>query len=467
MLEYITYKKVKKHKAEKAAREEAERMGGSSSHDGKHGRIKDTAEPGTPVLDPADESFLENLLNDEGPRPPLPPRMKTPDVDWVSDMEASSTLEPSREEAEDVKGKKKQVLEKEREKEEKPGRLSRLFSRKHKDTELVKAGDLPSDEKEREVGDVQRILNRLNLSTKNNKVVPLTADSSDLLNRFTQIFKDLANGVPTAYGDLVGLFEDREGTLSKGFNKLPKSLQKLVMQLPEKVTGNFAPEIMLAAAHAQGIKAEKGNGLKDQAGKIFMPKNIMELVTKPGAIIGMLKAIVNALRVRWPAFIGMNVIWSVALFLLMFVLWYCYKRGREQRLQQEKGEPIDGSDRIEELPDDLMIEGPPRRKETERSRSRDGDANSYDYNSRDDHRSRRYEDDRERRRDRHRHGDGDRHREWDSASYSSVEDNRARRHERYRRHEDMTRREEEMQRREEDIARREAEMSRRSSHRRD
>jgi hypothetical protein len=86
------------------------------------------------------------------------------------------------------------------------------------------------------------------------------------------------------------------------------------MQLPEKVTGNFAPEIMLAAAHAQGIKAEKGNGLKDQAGKIFMPKNIMELVTKPGAIIGMLKAIVNALRLRWPAFIGMNVIWSVALF---------------------------------------------------------------------------------------------------------------------------------------------------------
>ncbi|KAK0388565.1 hypothetical protein NLU13_4808 [Sarocladium strictum] len=470
MLEYITYKKVKKHKAEKAAKEEAERLGESSSQGGKHGQSGDAIEPGTPVLDPADESFLESLLNDEGPRPPLPPRMKTPDVDWVSDLDASSTLDSSREEGQDKKGKKKQVLEKE--KEEKPGRFARLFSRKNKDTELVKAGELPPDEKEREVSDVQRILNRLNLSTKNDKVVPLTADSSDILNRFTQIFKDLANGVPTAYQDLINLFEDRDGTLNKGFNKLPKSLQKLVMQLPEKVTGNFAPEIMLAAAHAQGIKAEKGNGLKDQAGKIFMPKNIMELVTKPGAVIGMLKAIVNALRVRWPAFIGMNVIWSVAIFLLMFVLWYCYKRGREQRLEREKGEPIDGSDRIEELPDDLMIEGPPRRQETDRRGSRERDA--YSDDSREDSRThrderdraRRRESDREHRQDRHHRRDSDRHRDWESASYSSVEDDRARRHERYRRHDDMTRREEEMPRREHELARRE-EPSRRGSRRRE
>lgn len=313
MLEYITYKKVKKHKADQAAKEEAKRMGESSTQGGKHGDDSSKAAPETPVLDPADESFLERLLNDEGPRPALPPRTNTSDVDWVSDLDASSTFGPSREEAENAKGKKKTaVLEKD--KEDKPGRLSRLFSRKNKDTELVKAGELPPDEKEREVSDVTRILNRLNLATKNNKVVPVTADSSELLSRFTQIFKDLANGVPTAYDDLVNLIEDREGTLNKGFKKLPTSLQKLVMQLPEKVTGNFAPEILLAAAHAQGIQAEKGKGMKDQAGKIFLPQNIMQMVTKPGAIVGMLKAIVNALRLRWPAFIGVNVIWSVALF---------------------------------------------------------------------------------------------------------------------------------------------------------
>lgn len=474
MLEYITYKKMKKHKAEKAAKEETS---GSKTMPPKDGD-----EPETPVLDPADESFLERLLNDEGPRPPLPPRMKTPDVDWVSDLDASSTFGPGREEADAAKGKKKAaVLEKDQD-DSKPGRLSRLLSRRKKNNELVKPEDLPADEKEREVSDVTRILDRLNLSTKNNKVVPLTSDSSDLLNRFTLIFKDLANGVPTAYDDLVNLIQDREGTLNKGFNKLPKSLQKLVMQLPEKVTGNFAPEIMLAAAHAQGIKAEKGTGLKDQAGKIFMPKNIMELVTKPGAVIGMLKAIVNALRVRWPAFIGMNVIWSVALFLLMFVLWYCYKRGREVRLEQEKngGEPIDGSDRIEELPDDLMIEGPPSRRGTGRARSRDWESASYssregERSRRHEERSRRHEDDRAReynddrdaRRERRHRRDDDRRRERDAESHSSLEDDRARRHERYRRHDDMTRREEEMMRREEELARREEDLSRRSKRRRD
>lgn len=465
MLEYITYKKVKKHKAEQAAKEEAKRMGESSTQGGKHGDDNGSAAPGTPVLDPADESFLERLLNDEGPRPALPPRTNTSDVDWTSDLDASSTFGPSREEAEAVEGKKKTaVLDKD--KEDKPGRLSRLFSRKNKDTELVKAGELPPDEKEREVSDVTRILNRLNLATKNNKVVPVTADSSELLGRFTQIFKDLANGVPTAYDDLVNLIEDREGTLNKGFKKLPTSLQKLVMQLPEKVTGNFAPEILLAAAHAQGIQAEKGKGMKDQAGKIFLPQNIMQLVTKPGAIVGMLKAIVNALRLRWPAFIGVNVIWSVALFLLMFVLWYCYKRGREQRLIKENGggDPIDGSDRIEELPDDLMIEAPPRRRDTDIGRSRDGESESYD--SRDDDRRRRHEDDRGYGRESHSRRDTDRQREWDSASHSSVEDDRARRHERYRRHDDIARREEEMERREREMARREEEQSRRSSRRR-
>ena len=45
----------------------------------------------------------------------------------------------------------------------------------------------------------------------------------------------------------------------------------------------------------------------------------------------------------------------------MFVLWYCHKRGREVRLEKEKSEtdlPIDGSDRIEELPDDPLLPAP-------------------------------------------------------------------------------------------------------------
>ena len=44
------------------------------------------------------------------------------------------------------------------------------------------------------------------------------------------------------------------------------------------------------------------------------------------------------------------------LSVLMFVLWYCHKRGREVRLEHEKSgegtDLVDENDRIEELPDD-------------------------------------------------------------------------------------------------------------------
>ena len=156
------------------------------------------------------------------------------------------------------------------------------------------------------------MLDRLNLSAKNNKVISST-DSSEVLQKFTQVFKDLVNGVPTAYDDLAKLVEDRDGTLSKGFDKLPSSLKKLVTQLPEKITQSLGPEILAAAAGSQGIKAEAEGGIKGTAKKILLPHNITELVTKPGAIVGMLRAIVEVLKTRWPAFIGMNVIWSVAL----------------------------------------------------------------------------------------------------------------------------------------------------------
>lgn len=47
--------------------------------------------------------------------------------------------------------------------------------------------------------------------------------------------------------------------------------------------------------------------------------------------------------------------------VLMFVLWYCYKRGREERLKLEKGEgadPLDGVERVEELADDPLLPAP-------------------------------------------------------------------------------------------------------------
>lgn len=42
--------------------------------------------------------------------------------------------------------------------------------------------------------------------------------------------------------------------------------------------------------------------------------------------------------------------------MLLFVLWYCHKRGREVRLEREKSaDGVSGKDRVEELPDDPAL----------------------------------------------------------------------------------------------------------------
>lgn len=346
MLEYLSYKKFKKHKAEKEAEEakkgkevateEQSQTTGSEAaenhkpqeHDKHHIHSHPTLEhrpssehpPLSTVLDKDDESWLQSILDDDSPPPALPPRVKTPVLDISSDSDGASTHQEgamvNKEELSKEEEKDKKKDKKEKGKEEKHhNRLTGLFhrSKKHGDT-LKPEEDVPPHEAERETKDLGNVLDRLNLSAKNNKVLSLSDESSELLQKFTLVFKDLVNGVPTAVGDLTSLVEDRDGTLNRGFEKLPSSLQKLVTQLPDKLTSSLAPELLAAAAESQGLKADTEGGMKDAAMKLLKPQNLTELVTKPGAIVSMLKAIVNALKVRWPAFIGTNVIWSVALF---------------------------------------------------------------------------------------------------------------------------------------------------------
>ncbi|KAH6607780.1 ring-like domain-containing [Trichoderma cornu-damae] len=397
MLEYFSYKKYKKYKEEKDAKEAEKKHGkpepdanesvankGDGTRDASYGSSSSELQLRNAVLKPEDERFLEELLahddddddDDDGPPPPLPPRIYTYDVDWHSDNEASGddskrTTDDEREQA----GRAPEGVEKEGHSakaagradkgkdgpEKKPNRLSLLFTRSKKPADGVKpsdalrpdTGSVTPNEAEREKKDLSHVLDRLNLSARNNKVVSQSKESSDLLQSFTQVFKDLVNGVPTAYDDLTRLMEDRDGSINKLFDKLPSSLKKLVTQLPEKLTGTLAPEILAAAAESQGIKAAEG-GMKGTAKRLLSSKNLAELVKKPGAIVGMLKAIVEVLKTRWPAFIGMNVIWSVALSLLLVVLWYCYKRGREERLLREEAEAkaAGNGKPVQDLPDD-------------------------------------------------------------------------------------------------------------------
>lgn len=333
MLEYFTYKKFKKNKEAKKAKEDetpkqtepAQDHDAASPNDSAPAHTPPTgvataeasssshpaSAAGRPVLDRSDESFLQNLLAEDGPAPPLPPRVTVPELDWPSDDASSFRQSRSFDEAAAAAQGKDEAKEP-KDAAKKSNRFSQLLSRagtkKGKHGQTLKPEDAkPADsEEEREKKDLSRVLDRLNLSatSNNNKVTALTEDSAEVLRNFTQVFKDLANGVPTAYDDLVNLIKDKDGAITKGFEKLPSGLQKLVTQLPDKLTASIAPEVLAAAAKSQGMEA---------AENLLSPSNMFKLMTEPGALVAMLRAIVSTLQQRWPAFIGVNVLWSVAL----------------------------------------------------------------------------------------------------------------------------------------------------------
>ncbi|KAL2024576.1 hypothetical protein VTK56DRAFT_7619 [Thermocarpiscus australiensis] len=296
-----------------------------------------------PLLHDEDAQFLERLVSneedEEGPPPPLPPRPKTPDLTWDSDSDsfrASSTTEA------DTPKKEHQ------------SRLSRLLHRKKPPNSLAIPPNIPPREADREWADLTRVLSNLDIAPSKTRPVATTASAEvkNLFRQFVLVLKDIARGAPTAVDDLAALLDGRNDALKRGFEKLPGSMQKLVTQLPRKLTSALGPEVLAAAAEAQGLGRDGDN--KDAGlARFLMPRNLAELTMTPAIVRSMLKAIVNALKVRWPAFVGTNVLWSAAVFVLLFVLWYCHKRGREEREKLEKAEAegmgeelVDGSDSV-------------------------------------------------------------------------------------------------------------------------
>lgn len=355
------------------------------------GAKKDAPPPAAPLLNEDDEKFLERLVSrdhqDEGPRPALPPRSRTPDLDLIWDEEsetfrmfdkledpfakalvladAGNDAGPSTASATDTpaaitdKETPSTEKEKEKEKEKKPSRFSRMFHRNpDKDKKPPSSANLevPTDQSasssspEKEWADLSRILDKLSLSSSpspapnpdgttppsDSKAAILSREARDvLLLPFLQILKDLAAGVPTAADDLVSLLDGRNDILSKSFGKLPSSLQKLVTTLPDKLTAKLAPEILAIAAEAQGVDKDK---LKEKGVKGLLS----QLTLTPALIKTLLRGIMNALRTRWPAFVGTSMLWSLAVTLLLFVLWYCHKRGKEEREKKEREGVVEG-----------------------------------------------------------------------------------------------------------------------------
>lgn len=200
--------------------------------------------------------------------------------------------------------------------------------------------DIAAAEAKKEQEDMVSILDQLNLSAVNNRAFSFSKESQNLMEEFTQILKDIVNGVPTAYDDLEKLLTRSEGQLTKLFAAMPPFLQALVKSLPAKMTAGLAPEILAATSEKPGFDAKMtaagSAGAKKARSNLKIP-SLKSLVGQKGAVATMLRSILNFLKLRFPAVLtSTNVLMSLAVFLLLFVFWYCHKRGRETRLARDK-----------------------------------------------------------------------------------------------------------------------------------
>ncbi|GAM82484.1 hypothetical protein ANO11243_004640 [Dothideomycetidae sp. 11243] len=207
--------------------------------------------------------------------------------------------------------------------------------------ENVKLDQAKIDEDHKEVS---VLLDRLNLSSINNRVFSFSKESEKLYEEFTVVLKDMINGAPTAYQDMEKLLKDNDAQLRTMFKNMPPFVQTLVKSLPAKLGGTLGPEILAATSNKPGADMKSrmqaasqpstsGPAVKKQKSQV---PSIKGLANEKGAVAGMLRSIVTFLKARFPAFVtGTNVIMSIAVFVLLFVFYYCHKRGRETRLQRE------------------------------------------------------------------------------------------------------------------------------------
>lgn len=223
--------------------------------------------------------------------------------------------------------------------------------------------------REKEEREVSVLLDNLNMSAINNRVFAFNQETQKFYGRFAQVLKDTINGVPTAYDDMDKLMREAGPTLEKQFKTMPPFVQTLVKSLPAKIGTTLAPEIMAAASAKPGADMEakmaaEGSSTSSSSNvennnkkkkKRTIP-GLKKLMSKEGVVATMLRNTVTFLTTRFPFLASAtNVVLSLAVFskqqkisshshdhvltaifaVLMFVFWYCHKRGKEVRLANE------------------------------------------------------------------------------------------------------------------------------------
>jgi hypothetical protein len=197
---------------------------------------------------------------------------------------------------------------------------------------------------EKQDREVTILLDNMNMSTLNNRVFALSAETQKIYDRFAQVLKDTINGVPTAYEDMDKLMREAGPTIEKQYKAMPPFVQSLVKTLPAKLSTSLAPEVLssiVAEKPGADLKAaENGKaGAASTGGKNAKGKSkrrvpgLKNLVAQQGAVAGILRNVVTFLRVRFPLLAsGTNVVMSLAVFSKFSILVHSKATPRDRPL---------------------------------------------------------------------------------------------------------------------------------------
>lgn len=234
------------------------------------------------------------------------------------------------------------------------------------DVKLTDNGNETQDEKE-----VSVLLDKLNLSSINNRVFSFSQKSQDIYSEFTVILKDMINGAPTAYQDMEKLLKENEGHLGETFASMPPFVQTLIKSLPAKLGTTLGPEVFAAASDKPGtdMKTRLDTASKSpQKNKKRKVPNVQSLAKDKGMVTTMLSNIVNFLKIRFPFLLTTtNVVMTLSTFILLLVFWYCHKRGKEVRLSREAEAQLSAASDVSEMEEDEEGEDIAEKAEQEES----------------------------------------------------------------------------------------------------
>lgn len=320
MLEYFAYKKFQQSKQQKAAAasDDAEQdastqecpkstpdTGDSPSPDpSTKGKA---AEVASPAIDEQDERFLETNLDQIEPMtlkrriyslgehlPSLRRSGKTP----KTAPDTSDVEKPSDDESDKLPAESDDAQR---------NQLQKFFEAFDMSLSASKDGKRTM---------AQRMNDKFGVST-------MSAHTKQLMTEFVQILRDIQSGAPLAGQDLLNFFDKHTQDLKQANDSVPHFIKALVLKLlPVSTLPTLAD------------------------------------LSKPGALLGLIKSVLQVLKQRFPAFIGSTVLMVLAVLIVMLGLFYAYKRGRDEREggQAAGAESVDTNSSGPSLPNGRQVE---------------------------------------------------------------------------------------------------------------